>query len=342
MATYQQSAGSGGTLQIVDNNPGVVFSYKADYDSDHYEGLQFSWTTPSGQTIRSSINYNGGWQQVGTDQITGNGTLTFRLLTNTGIGGMGGPASMSINITNRGGGGGSNPPPSIHVPAAPSRPTAVNITDTAMTIQFNDGGDGGGTIDDRRIGFGDSAAGPAHVIDGSGNSQRFTGLIPGVTYYFWARTHNQVGWSDWSERNNATTLDTPGTPSMPAIGSGDITQTSVAVSMSLNGNGGDPITGYQFGYSTGTDPTDHIVNANGTSTTITGLAPATKYNFYARVRNDIGWSNWSGGRTASTLAGLWVKVGTTWVQAIPYVNVGGTWKVAQPWARSQGFWEVTS
>lgn len=67
--------------------------------------------------------------------------------------------------------------------------------------------------------------------------------------------------------------------------------------------------------------------------------PSTKYYFWGRVRNADGWSAWSPIKTATLLAGAFVKVGPVWKRAIPYVRTGGAWKMAQPMGSTMGNWK---
>lgn len=90
------------------------------------------------------------------------------------------------------------------VPDPPTTPIVSEIEQTSAKVsssmaEYN----GGATVDGKEIGFGLSSAGPQFTITLSGISFTtftvvITDLNPGEEYFFWARTHNTYGWSDWS------------------------------------------------------------------------------------------------------------------------------------------------
>lgn len=220
----------------------------------------------------------------------------------------------------------------------PSMPLISSITNNSVFVTFEDG-TGGAPIDSREIGYGTNPTTPQTIVPSDG-STTISGLSPGTTYYFWARTHNAAGYSDWSPRASATTHRVPDAPN--AAGFSSLTQTSVSVSWTANGNGGAPITGYDIGYGTNSSSPTTIISASTSPKTVTGLEPGTLYYFWVRAKNYVGASPWSAKTSVETIAGAWVKVGSTWKKAIPYVNVNGVWKLARVWVRSAGTWKETS
>lgn len=86
----------------------------------------------------------------------------------------------------------------------PSTPVVSNVRQTTADISFTDGG-GGAPIDSRQIGYGTNPSSPTTTISSDG-SDTLTGLTPATTYYVWARTHNAVGYSDWSPRTSFHTI----------------------------------------------------------------------------------------------------------------------------------------
>lgn len=328
MTSWTKTTGSTGLMKIDDTGSWVDFWFKAGYSNDWYNGLKFSYTV-DGDTTTKTINYPTGadWYKIGTAKATHNQTVTFKLLTDTSISGIGGPTTFSHSITRD------------TVPGAPSTPTISGVKSTSVTITFRDGSNGGDAIDARQIGVSTTT----HEVDGyevsSDGSTTITGLTPGRTYYFWARTHNSVGWGPWSGRASAKTQDVPDAPSAPLLSS--VTATSVDVAWSANGNGGSSITAYQLGYGTSSSSPTTIVSAKSPHV-VMGLTPGTRYYFFVRAQNSIGWSPWSKSNYAITVAGAYILVGSTWKLAVPYVNVGGTWKLAEAWGRTAGVWKRTS
>lgn len=128
----------------------------------------------------------------------------------------------------------------------------------------------------------------------------------------------------------------PSPPSVVTLSS--ITSNSVHGSFSDGANNGDSIDTRQIGYGTSSSSPQSTVTSDKT-TTITGLAPGTKYYFWARTHNSKGWSSWGPRSETTTLSVVRVNVGGIWKTAIPYVNAGGVWKIARPWSRNAGVWK---
>lgn len=328
MTDWNKDTGAGGTLRIRDLGSNVEFWFKAEYSSDWYNGLKFSYTV-DGSTTAKTINYPTGadWYHVGTDTATYNQTVTFRLLSDTGISGIGGPATFTHSVTRD------------SVPAAPSTPAISGVKETSVVVTFHDGSNGGDSIDSRQIRYDDNASASSPSYVSSDGSTTITGLNAGKTYYFWARTHNSVGWGAWSGRASATTQQAPTAPQAPLLS--NATATTVDVAFYPNSDGGSAISAWQVGW--GTNPTAPTSTVSAKSPQVlSGLTPGTKYYIFVRAQNFVGWSAWSKPTMMITVAGAYVLVGTTWKLAIAYVNVGGTWKMAETWGRSAGAWSRTS
>lgn len=220
----------------------------------------------------------------------------------------------------------------------PSTPTLTGITSTSMVVSFTDGG-GGAPIDSRQIGYNTDSSGPVTLVSSDG-SDTVSGLTPGTMYYFWARTHNVAGYSAWSGWASAPTPRVPDAPNAPSVT--EVTQISATAAFVANWDGGAVITAYQIGYGTSSSAPTSTISANPSGTSITGLLPATRYYFWARSQNSVGWSSWSPATTATMIAGAWITVGSVVKPAVPYVKVGGVWKLVRPWVRTAGVWKETS
>lgn len=328
MTDWDKDTGSGGTMRIRDLGSTVEFWFKAGYSNDWYNGLDFSFTV-DGSTTKKSIDYPTGadWHKVGSDTATYNQTVTFKLLTATGIGGMGGPATFTHSVTRD------------QVPGAPSTPTISGIKSTSVVVSFRDGSNGGDAIDSRQIRYDDTSSFSSPTTVSSDGSTTISGLTANKTYYFQARCHNSVGWGSWSGTVSAKTQSVPTAPSSPLLSS--VTATSVDVSWTDNANGGSLITAHQIGWGKSSSAPTSTVSANSPQV-IKGLAPGTTYYIFVRAQNSVGWSDWSKPTSMKTVAGAYILVGTTWKLAVPYVNVGGTWKLAEAWGRNAGVWRRTT
>lgn len=331
MTDWTKTTGTNGSMMIRDTGSVVEFWFKAGYSSDWYNGLDFSYTV-DGSTTRKSIDYPSGadWKKVGSDTATYNQTVTFKLLTDTGISGIGGPTTFTHSVTRD------------SVPAAPSTPAISGITPNSVVVKFTDGSNGGDAIDSRQIRYDNNSDASSSTTVSSDGSTTISGLSSGTTYYFWARCHNSVGWGPWSGRASAKTGSVPSAPSAPLLSS--VTATSVDISWTDNSNGGSAIIAHQIGWTpeVATNPTSPRIVSAKSPQVLTGLIPGTKYYIFVRAQNSVGWSAWSKPTMMTTVAGAYILVGTTWKLAVPYVNVAGTWKMAETWSRSAGAWTRTT
>jgi hypothetical protein len=330
MVDYQKVTGKTGLMMIRDTGSIIEFWFKAGYSSDWANSLDFNWTA-NGSTTHKAISYSTGanWAKVGSVNVTDSQTIIFRLLDATGTQGMGGPTTFNQWI-NR-----------ASAPTEPSAPSVGTITSNSIFLWFGDAGDGGSPIDARQIGYSTDTDATRWTADTNPDGTTWVGgLNSGVTYYFRARTHNAQGWSSWSSRTSGiTTLRVPDPPTTPRLS--NVSTTSITVSFNANWDGGSTILSYEIGY--GTNPSDiHWTTGSNGSTTIGLLAPGQVWYFWARARNSVGWSSWSSYNSAKTVAGGYIKDGSSWRLAIPYVKVGGEWRIAEPWIRSAGIWKRTS
>ena len=165
-------------------------------------------------------------------------------------------------------------------------------------------------------------------------------LDRGTTYYFWCRTHNAKGWSDWSSRTSAKTHDYPPAPTIPTMT--EVTQSSFKANFSSNGDGGSPVLEWQIGYAPGSAATSPTASVSGkTGTVVKGLPGGETFTVFTRGRNIYGWGKWSAGRAVTLVAGAWVDVKGVKKRAVPYVRYKGVWYPAEGWAKIAGLWKGT-
>jgi titin len=316
-------------MMIRDTAGKIQFWLKAGTDTSN-PALPYGYTVNGNTTNSNTFNFlpSGEWQLVRQWTVTETQTVVFRLF-DTGTVGLGGPTNLSVVIERN------------TVPDAPTIPVASLITSTSVQIKFTDPSNNGGSpIDLRELTYRKSTDPSSANITISANlSTSVTGLVPGTTYYFWARVHNAFGYSVYSTRADVTMLSDPEIPGL--VKYSDITQTSVTVEFSDGDTGGTGIVERQVGYALVLSLPTTILSYSG-PTVVTGLHPSTRYYFRSRTRNSVGWSDWSPVTSVKTLAGVRVKIGGVWRSAVPYVRVAGVWKLARPWGRQAGNWKEAS
>lgn len=326
---YDWSIGSGGTMRIADTGTYVEFWITSNNTTSYNHALPWGYTVNGVTDNTNTYDYkqNAGWERLGSWNVTTDQTVTFRLY-DTGTNSMGTGETHTLAVER------------ATIPSPPTIVTLSAITSTGVTGTFADGANGGAAIDTRQIGYGTSSTTVQTSVT-SDKSTAITGLLPGTTYYFWARTHNAKGWSAYGPRGTAKTLAVPAPPSTVVLS--NIKQTQLDATFTDNANNGATVTAREIGYGTSSSAPTTTIASDG-STTITGLLPGTKYYFWARAQNSVGWSAYSAvAGSATMLAGVRVTVGSPPVvhSAIPWVRVGGVWKVAKPWVKDPYIWRET-
>lgn len=341
MTDYTHSTGSAGTMMIRDTGTTVEFWLRCSSTSTFNHQLPWTFIVNGSQNswLEFDFESGGAWQKLGYRTITYSQTVTFKL-GDTGTSGLGGPTNFSQYISR------------ATAPSTPSVPVISSITSTSVVATFTDGANNGAAIDSRQLSYGTDPGGSPTRISSDG-STLITGLTPGTTYYFWARTHNSEGYSPWSASRSAKTLNVPDATSAPILT--QASQTFVVVNFYANGNGGSAITGYDIGFTLttfdasgnpiipGGGPSPSVIQAStGSPWGIYNLSPGRGYVFWVRAKNAVGAGPWSEARTVTLIAGARVLVGGVWRRAVPYVRVGGVWKLARPWVKASGVWKESS
>jgi hypothetical protein len=334
MTDYLHSTGASGTMMIRDNGGSgqdgwVEFWLKANSSTYNYQlpwayvinGVASGW-----QQFRFVTG--GNWQKLGAWWVTSSQNVTFKL-GSTGTNSLGGPTDFTQYIDR------------ARVPDPPTASGPYNVTGSTCDIRLTDNWDGGAGIGDHQIAYGQNPWSYEYLsaLSGGNTWMSIGGLAPGGYYYFWGRSWNPKGWSNWGNRVETRMLIWPNPPSRPVVT--NLRTTSLQVNTTANWDGGSPIIKYELGY--GTDPVRAQVSAFSTTAqfNLSGLSPGTNYYFWVRAYNAIGSSPWSERATARTYAGCYIRNGGTWKLAVPYVKVDGVWTPAQPFVRSSGTWKQT-
>jgi chitodextrinase len=130
-------------------------------------------------------------------------------------------------------------------------------------------------------------------------SYTWTGLRPGVQYYFWVEAVDASGNKSTSDLLVVVTVRDTTAPSAPGnLAVGTVTASQVSLSWDASTDDSGIIDLYQVAVS----PAEgNVVSTGATSATVVGLAPSTTYTFTVRAR-DAGWnfSPYSSAVTATT------------------------------------------
>lgn len=329
MTDFTKSTGDNGTMLIRDIQGKVQFWLRAAAAVAQAD-LPYGFTVNGVTDTVNTFNFKSGgeWQMIRQWTVTTTQTVTFRL-GQTGPS-LGGPTNFSAFIDRN------------TTPDPPDKLWVTLLTSTSLVLNFSDGdSNGGDPIDSRQIAYRKTnQTADSNVYKASDGSTSITGLTPGASYYFYARTHNRWGYSPYGPRLPVTMLDEPDPPGIVSFK--NITQIGVTVTFVDGDTNGTAITGRQVGYSLSStgDPTTIVAYSGATA--VTGLKPATKYYFRSRTKNSVGWSTWGAASSFTTLSGVRINVNGVWKNAVPYVKVGGVWKLVRPWGRQYGYWEETT
>ena len=85
----------------------------------------------------------------------------------------------------------------LREPDAPSAPIASNVDQVSVTLTFTPNANGGAPITAYEVGYALTSSAPTTSVSAT-SPKTVTDLSPGLTYYFWVRAQNSVGWSGWS------------------------------------------------------------------------------------------------------------------------------------------------
>lgn len=328
MTDYTLEISPSSTMMIRDTGGWVEFWFRTG--SQTWNNNQWwSWSangTGSRQSFR--LLRGGNWQLFGYVFVTYDQTIRFTI-EDAGLGWATTDFYQHIERST--------------VPSPPTMISATPISTTEIHAVFVGNYDGGSSILGYEIGYGQSSNGPVYTIPSDGSTD-ILGFTTGAHWYFWARAQNALGWSDWSNRVEASTWMAPRVPGAPVVLNKTQTAFDVIYVFAVTSND-PPILERQVGYGLDPDdPTDirsDIVEGSDYNN-LTDLNPGGTYYVWGRSRNSAGWSAWSARTRVDLIAGARVLVGAEWKRAVPYVREDGEWKLAEPWVKYAGAWRKVS
>ena len=169
-------------------------------------------------------------------------------------------------------------------PTKPGNLRATATTLTSVSMAWNASTDNSGSFTYRVRLWGDPTV---VVLPRTQTSYTWTGLRPGVQYYFWVEAVDGSGNTATSDLLVVTTPRDTTPPSVPGnLRVDNVTASQVALSWDASTDNSGIVDLYQV---TVTPFAGNVVVTGATSATVTGLAPSTTYSFTVRAR-DAGWN----------------------------------------------------
>ena len=325
MADYQVGISGSTTLLIRDTGGWVEFWVRTGSQTWN-NAQQWSYFANGGESgVRTfRMLAGGGWQHFGSVYVGSDQDVRFTIYNS----GLGFPTyDFWQHITRS------------TVPAPPYIWNTIALSASHIRVEFVDGYAGGSAIVERQIGYGTNPNGPEYYSDSDGSTD-LGPFTSGQRLYFWARTRNSLGWSNWSNRTDKAPWRIPDAPHPVWVD--QVTQTTAWTRFDDRNDGGTDILERQLGYGQSSTTPSLFANDISGVNELSDLEPGKRYYYWGRVRNAVGWSPWSERRDAYMIAGARIYTDNQWKRAVPYVRVGGIWKVARPWVRSAGVWKETS
>jgi hypothetical protein len=323
MVDYDRAIGGNVTLRIRDYGQLIEFWMLADRYTWNYQ-QPWSWQVNGGSGSGIfRLEKTGKWQRVAQFGVSTDQDVRFTMIGS----GLGFSTYNFVQHINR-----------TRVPPAPSPVYFSNLTATSVRAMFNSSGTGGLAILEWQLAYGTNPYTAQYYV-GSGGVTDIGGLAPGTRYYFWARGRNALGWGSWSVRTEVQTHQIPDQPNPVRFANRQQTSLNAYLDYAGRWNGGLPLLEWQIGY--GLDPDSFSTLLSGSSVDISSMLVAGHYYFWGRVRNEIGWSDWSTKSEVDLVAGAYISVDGIPHRAIPWVKAGGVWRVAKPWVNVDGIWRST-
>jgi hypothetical protein len=269
--------------------------------------VALTWQAPASGGVATgyTVNYRvtsvgGAWtaQSAGGTSLTVNGLAAatqydFQVIANNSAGS--GTASATVT--------GTTQAAPTQAPGQVTGLTATNPTASAVNLAWTAPSSGGAvasyTVQYRvtgGTGWNTAASGV------TATTYQVTGLTPATAYDFQVFGVNAAGSGTPSAVANATT--TVAVPGMPtSLTHGAATGTTMPLSWTAPASGG-AVASYSVRWSpAGANTWTQLDNISGTSTTISGLAVSTSYDFQVRATNAGGSSAWTASHTTATTSG---------------------------------------
>ncbi|MGH3043339.1 MAG: fibronectin type III domain-containing protein [Gaiellaceae bacterium] len=169
----------------------------------------------------------------------------------------------------------------------PTKPGNLRVTAktlTSVSMAWNASTDNSGNFSYRVRLWGDSTV---VTLPKTQTSYTWTGLRPGVQYYFWVEAVDGSGNKSTSDLLVVETVRDTTPPSPPGdLSVGTVTASEVSLSWDASTDNSGIIDLYQVAVS---PAAGNVVFTGPTSATVVGLAPQTTYTFTVRAR-DAGWN----------------------------------------------------
>ncbi|WP_344977535.1 glycoside hydrolase family 9 protein, partial [Salinactinospora qingdaonensis] len=178
-------------------------------------------------------------------------------------------------------------------PTVPGEPSASDVTSTEATLSWGASTDSGGSGLAGYEVYRETSSGDELVASPSGTSTTLSGLEPETEYTYHVVARDLAGNTSEASASVSFTTGAPPVDTTPPTVPGepsasDVTTSAATLSWGAStDSGGSGLAGYEV-YEQTSSGDELVASPSGTSTTLSGLEPATEYTYYVVARDLAG------------------------------------------------------